>query len=222
MVRDATDLMQWEENLADRLRDLVLIGELELTPEEVAELGRIIASVVKRCHERGLKAEKVLEEKYACAFVTFLVFQGRDGYEEGTYWPAVQTVIGERFNTSEWGRIFERVVDDLGLSRSFEGLRYVSPILGHGGIPTDCLPDFFSTLLQPSETRKEWAALETPKLIQTWLTYANSHQIDKPIVRFLRNGGAVAEDFVDRCRQMARLAADGECLLPDGAPGGRR
>ena len=92
----------------------------------------------------------------------------------------------------------------LGLSRPFAGHRYVGAILGHGGIPSKSLPDFFTLMLQPSVAKPEWVGLGTPELIDEWLASSAHYSVDKPVLRFLEYGGRVAEDFVDR------LPSDGQ------------
>lgn len=213
-VDERERLRDWEHMLASQLQQVVLIGELELTREETQELARLIGRFVRWCRhpERGYNAEERLERKYPHAFVTFLVFQGRHGYDEGDYWTGVREAVGVEFRSSEWGQIFERTLQKLNLPRNFTGHRYVAAILGHGGIPTDCLPDFITHLLQPAYTRQEWAALDTPTLIQTWLSHSVLAQVDRPVRRFLSGGDRLAIDFIDRCRRMARLGAAGEDL----------
>ncbi|MGC8781692.1 MAG: hypothetical protein ACP5UQ_12595 [Anaerolineae bacterium] len=119
-------------------------------------------------------------------------------------------------DTLELGQAFERICIRLGLTHEFAGHRYVGAILGHGGIPARSLPDFFEHMLQPSVTKPELAALSTYDLIQEWLTSSAQYHVDKPILRFLEYGGKVAEDFVERCRQMARdWAEEGDVPAAD-------
>ncbi len=202
-------LDDWEQRLKPRMSQIELIGELGLTAEETAKLGRLIRTFLRARGPRRATAE--LQHRYPCTFVTYLVFQGVYGYEEGDYWSAVCEATGLPHvpnYTMEWGQTFEAVVEELGLSHEFAGHRYVGAILGHGGIPTGSLPDFFEHMLQPSVTKPEFAALATRELIEEWLTRSPRYFVDKPVLRFLEYGGQVAEDFVDRCRQMAQEVLD--------------
>jgi len=65
------------------------------------------------------------------------------GYQEGDYWAGVGQSIGQELDanwTMRLGRLFEAIVRTLGLNTfpdySPQALRFVSRILGHGGIPT--------------------------------------------------------------------------------------
>lgn len=198
-------LDEWESRLRPQMAALDLIGELALSSEETEEIGLLIQAHIKaRGPQRGIET---LRERFPCTLATYLVFQGVYGYTEGNYWSAVCAATGVPYAPNwehELGQAFEGALTKLGLNRQFAGHRYVGAILGHGGIPEGSLYDFFSRVLQPSITKPEWAGLSTRELIAEWLSSAHRYFVDKPVVRFLEYGGRVAEDFVERCRQMAR------------------
>lgn len=197
-------LESWENNLKQRLAGVDLIGELDLRPEEAQEIGTLIRGLIRRSSDFQ-HATQTLRLSYRCSLAAFLVFQGVYGYNEGDYWSAVCAATGIPASfTSTWGQAFEQIVGELGLSRPFAGHRYVGAILGHGGIPSKSLPDFFEKMLQPSVIKPEWVGLGTPELIDEWLSSSSHYLVVKPVVRFLEYGSRVAEDFVDRCLQMAR------------------
>uniref|UniRef100_A0A7C1FDK5 Uncharacterized protein n=1 Tax=Caldilinea aerophila TaxID=133453 RepID=A0A7C1FDK5_9CHLR len=201
-------LDEWEQRLRSQMGAIELIGELDLAPEEVQEIGRLIAVLIRS--QGPPSAIRNLEQRYPATLAAFLVFQGGNSYhsdEKGDFWPGVCQAVGIPYApsyTMELGQAFERICDQFRLTHEFSGHRYVSAILGHGGIPARSLPDFFEHLLQPSITKPELATFSTTDLIQEWLTGSAQYHVDKPILRFLEHGGKVAEDFVERCRQMAR------------------
>jgi hypothetical protein len=207
-------LESWENSLRQQLAGVDLIGELELTQEQTHEIGTLIRGLIRRSADFQ-HATQVLRLSYPCSLAVFLVFQGIYGYMEGDYWSAVCAATGLPASfTSLWGQTFEQIVGKLGLSRPFAGHRYVGAILGHGGIPSKSLPDFFMQMLQPSVTKPEWAGLATPELVEEWLASSAHYFVDKPVLRFLEYGGRVAEDFVERCRQMAtEYVSDGAVPL---------
>lgn len=208
-------LERWENSLELQLADVDLIGELDLTPEQTQELGVLIRRLFR---SHGFQhATQVLQLSYPRSLAAFLVFQGIYGYNEGDYWSAACDAAGIPTSpnyTAAWGQAFEQIVGKLGLSRPFAGHRYVGAILGHGGIPLGSLPDFFAQMLQPSVTKPEWAGLGTSELIEEWLASSAHYFVNKPVLRFLEYGGHVAEDFVERCRQMvSEYVADGAVPL---------
>lgn len=199
-----TELDQWERELEPQISRVQLIGELNLSREDTEKLGRLIAELV---HSYGPQSALwPLRHRYPCCLVAYLVFQGVYGYDEGDYWSGVCQTIGLPNSpnyTQKLGQAFEAALEHLGLSHNFEGHRYVGAILGHGGIPANSLHDFFEHVLQPSIERPEFAGLPAREFIAQWLTRSYWYHADKPVWRFLQNGGQVAEDFVERCRQMA-------------------
>ena len=197
-------LDDWERELRPRMDRIELIGELDLSEVETAAIGDHIRTLIRVLGAR--RATRQFRERYPCTFVTYLVFQGIYGYESGDYWSAVCRATGlpdDPNHTREWGRLFETIVKKLGLYHEFPGHRYVGAILGHGGIPKASLPDFFEHMLQPSVTKPELAGLPTPELISEWVTRSPRHFVDRPVLRFLKRGERVAEEFVERCRRMA-------------------
>ena len=205
-------LPEWETKLRSQVEEVDLLGEIALTPEEVIELGNLIGDLVRSLGWE--QAKEALREKYPCSFAIYLVSQGIHGYEEGDFWSGVRETTGLNLSpiqTIQWGQLFESIVADLGVARfsSLGGYRYVGPILAHGGIPDYCLLDFFEHFIKPLVTRPQYAVLSTSDFIEERL-YQSSTQyvVDKPVIRFLQYGGKVAEDFVERCRQMATRAAE--------------
>lgn len=202
-------LDEWEQRLRPKMAAIDLIGELDLTTEEAQEIGSLIAALIRLSSPQG--ATRQLERRYPSAFVAYLVFHGGYSYDRGDFWGGVCVGAGlpnEGNLTMAWGQAFERICRKFGLTREFAGHRYVGAILGHGGIPTRSLPDFFEHMLQPSITKPELAMLSTADLIIEWLVSSAQYHVNKPILRFLEYGGKVAEDFVERCRRMAREYAD--------------
>ena len=206
-------LDDWENKLKPQMAEIDLIGELNLTQEQTQEIGTLIRGLMRRSVDFQ-RATTVLRRSYPRSFAAFLVFQGLYGYHEGDYWSVVcaATDLPPGY-TAFWGQAFEQAVATLGLSRQFAGHRYVGAILGHGGIPDGSLPDFFDRMLQPSITKPEWAGLSVRELIDEWLAGSAHYAVDKPVLRFLEYGGQVAEDLIERLRELAReYLATGEVL----------
>lgn len=213
-------LDQWEQKLRTRMTTVDLIGELDLSPEETQEIGQAIAVLVRSVGPQVGISD--LQRRYPATLAAFLVFQGGSSYhsnDKGDFWPGVCEAASIPYSsnyTSALGQTFRRICRTFGLPQEFAGHVYVGAILGHGGIPARSLPDFFEHMLQPSVSKPELAVLATPELILEWLTSAAQYHVDKPILRFLEYGGKVAEDFVERCRQMARAwAEEGEVPAAD-------
>jgi hypothetical protein len=162
---------------------------------------------------------KGIEDKYPVSFSFFLVLIGIDHYKGGEFWPAVWNTINFSQKTSrqiEWGKLFIEVLNKHKLP-NFEdekAFKYVTPILGHGGIPNYCLPDFFEKLLLPIINGEiESASTSTEEILQEWKLHSSLYlTTDKPVYRFLLLGGKVASDFLTRCIQVAQDIIDGNDL----------
>jgi len=202
-----TSLKGWESWLAPQVRQVELVGEIPITADECAQLGKVIGLRVRTLgHSRALHT---LRHDYPCALAAYLVAQGIYGYQGGDYWSEVVQVTGLKSSyTWQVGQTFEEILEDLDLPLFYdmraEAHRYVSLILAHGGIPNYCLPDFFNNMLQPSVLRVQYADMSAVELIDEWQWRSSvQYFTDKPVLRFLAYGGQVAEDFVERCREMA-------------------
>ena len=205
---DRTALIDWENWLEPQVRNVELLGEIPLASEECQQLGRMLGQDL---FSLGLAwASHVIEDQCPCSFAVFLVAQGIYGYDGlGGYWPGVSDITGTYLGsnwTSELGRLFEQVLGNLGLPLfpDLGGRRYVDLILMHGGIPDYCLSDFFVNMLQPGVTQLYYEGMSAEELVEEWLWHTSArYSTDKPVLRFLEFGGQVAEDFVERCREMA-------------------
>jgi hypothetical protein len=211
-------LKDWESYLAPQVRQVELLGEIPITAEECAQLGKVIGLRVRTLgHNRAMRT---LRREYPCAFAVYLAAQGMYGYRGGDYWSEVVQVTGLKSNyTWQVGQAFEEILEDLDLPLFYdsraEAHRYVSLILAHGGVPNYCLPDFFKNMLQPSALRVQYADMSPAELIDEWQWRSSvQYFTDKPVLRFLAYGGQVAEDFVDRCREMAWEYLDSG-MVPD-------
>lgn len=211
-------LKDWESWLAPQVRQVELVGEIPVTADECAQLGKVIGLRVRALgHSRALRT---LQQEYPCAFAVYLVAQGIYGYRGGDYWSEIVQVTSLNDSyTWQVGQAFENILAKMDLPlfydmRSIKAHRYVSLILAHGGIPDYCLPDFFAKMLQPSVLRARYADMSAAELIAEWQwrTEKKSILVDRPITRFLTYGGLVAGDFVSRCREMAWEYLDSETV----------
>ena len=92
MSDHGSTLKDWETWLSPQARQVELLGEIPITADECAQLGKVIGLRVQSLgHRRALRA---LQHDYPCAFAVYLVTQGIYGYQGGDYWSEViQCVI---------------------------------------------------------------------------------------------------------------------------------
>mgnify|MGYP006912886816 FL=1 len=210
---NAKSIEVWEAQLRPQVAEIDLLGEIALPPGEWQALGQSFGLLVRRVGwSRGCT---LIQERYLAAFAVYLVAQGKQGYDAGAFWPGVRQVTGlelSSLQTVEWGRLFEEAVEQLGVARfpDLGGHRYIGPILAHGGIPLNNLVEFFEQFLLPSVENPRYVALTTADYLEERLQRSSVHYtLSEPVLRFLQHGGSIAEDFVERCRQMAFQTAGG-------------
>lgn len=203
-------LDDWERYLVPQVRQVEILGEISITQEDGRALGQLFGQLFEKEGLAG--SEKLINTRYRGSFAVFLVIQGIYGYKEGDYWSSVSQATGQKLDAN-WklrlGQLFESIIRTLGLNTFLDyppkALRYLSRILGHGGIPQYCLDDFFENLLRPAVTRDIYSDMSAEELIDEWLLRSSSrYLVDKPVLRFIEFGGQVALDFVERCRELAR------------------
>ena len=149
-----------------------------------------------------------LLKNYHCTWMTFLVFQGVYGYDEGDFWSSIAEAVGidDRQTLTVWGRLFNLSLErfDLPTFPDQEGHRYVARILLHGGIPQSALPRFFDSFVSRALSEPGLFELGPNDLIDRLLENTTVYySLTKPSRRFLEAGGRIAEDFVARCLELA-------------------
>ncbi|MDE0670035.1 MAG: hypothetical protein OXI48_13565 [bacterium] len=193
-----------ERKLRPLLRDVSLVGELDLALD--GEKYKMAKSAAGRfiC-QRNWDA---LHADCPAATVIFLVAEGVHRYD-GAFWPNVS--VGRIDGPAEQRRVgtaFIKSLRSLGLETfssvvaTARGLRFVTPILLHGGIPAYCAPDVWKSMLTDMRDGTD----DATHLLSRWRR--SEYQglgLDKPVQRFLRYGGSFAEDLITR---MWRLVED--------------
>src|SRR5713101_3351183 len=212
-------LAEWEKYLSEKIAYVELLGELDLSDEQVKSLGKMMAELV-RCYGQS-ETLRILESNYPTALAVYLVAKGIYGYQEGTYWASIAEESS--LNAQQrLGQFFEQFLQENNLPSFLNvgGYRYVTIILLHGGIPNYCLQDFFEHFLHPALSRPDLIGFSAKDLIAERLfSSSRSDFVDKPIHRFLKYGSNLARDFVARCFTMGQHYIEHETFLPEGEIG---
>ncbi len=200
------DPVQLEASLGPRLRSCRLVFEI-LDDATIAETSRAIGWFDRQSPDPiGL-----IVDRYPALLTTYLVAEAIEKYQGGTFWPhlslptrqADQTVLGTAFIKAL--RTFRlETFEFLGL----QGMKYVTPILAHAGIPRYCVGDFFYRLLIP-QLRRGFGAT-AGELLAAWRARQTAFVgIDVPVQRFVLYGGSPAVDLVDRCIDLIAESSGG-------------
>lgn len=212
---ESVDPLKVERELRDRLGGRRLVAEIGIDPDvyrtTTRALQKVLANSLDAYPER-------LASGYPALTATYLVAHGVYQYNAGDYWSG-QAV--HQMNRELGGPAFEKAVRHLGLETftnllgSEKALRFITPILAHGGIPKYCLDDFFALLLKDLGE----GSADATDLLAVWRTRKTRFQnIDRPVQRFLLHGGELAVDLIDRCIDLVREhSRSGIVLSPEDA-----
>lgn len=214
-MKRMTAIVAWESSLVEKIAYVELLGELNLSVEEVRDLGQALAQLVERNGSKS--AIDLLRRRYPASLAVYLVFKGIYSYDSGDYWSAVGAETGLTTDPThrQMGQCFERflLTHHLPMFHDVPGLRYVMRILLHGGIPDYSLDDFFTYVLLRMLTHAAPSQADTGDLINEWLyKHASSVPVDQSIPRFLEHGGNFARDFVTRCFELHAYYEDNHRL----------
>lgn len=216
MTTAREQLDKWEETLQQAVAGGdVLLGELGYNDGDREAIGRLLADTgFFYLRHQLFTIDEVLRRvhhQWPLTFALYLVLEGihnysRQGHE---YWAAPKERLGlESNHTSPCGELFLSTLSRFGLPTftATGGRRFVTPILLHGGVPNAALDEFFDFLLR-QEIRPHRLTVDTHTLLAHWRATPDEHlrHLSRPVKRFLRDGGLVAEDFVDRCLDLLRL-----------------
>jgi hypothetical protein len=198
--------MEQEDVRARQLAGKRLLCEIPFGKEDVEQLRKFLLP-------KGIQAWKTHPTLTAILTVGIGVYH----YDHGEFWnnfPGLDS-LAER---NKWGHEFEAFLENKNSLETFRAIkdegshRYVGPILAHGGIPQTCLPDFFSLITRYGD--REQSGQELIEIIK-----GKTVHVDRPVQRFIKYGGEVAEDFVSRflalwqCYERGDMGA--KCKLPD-------
>jgi len=182
------DLIQENADFSESLKGRRLICEANFEQEKIDELRQGLLPL-------GIQ----IWSDYPALAAVITVGTGIYHYNSGEFWSAFPGLkVSE---THKWGEQFEKFLKKHQTLETFRSLtdegalRYVAPILAHGGIPQNCLSEFFNLItkyVSPDQSGHE--AIEFFKEDN----YSKLNYIDKPTRRFLKYGGEVAESFITR------------------------
>ncbi len=182
---------EMENELRSRLGGAQLIAEVGLDEDDLDEQEQVLTRLV----QTGVSIETV-GRRFPMLLLTYVVGVGVFRSDERGLW----TNVNVPKLTAQNAAVIERSIEQLGVE-TFEqmveqenALRFLGPILGHGGIPRRSLDDYFGLLARGMKK-----AARATDLLMLWQSQQSSYAtIDKPIGRFLRFGGDLSADFLDR------------------------
>ena len=201
-------IYQWEEGLQQQVSGGdVLLGQLPLghppyNQIDMDEIGGLLSIQLKGANFK--QSIRYVERKFPLSFALYLVLHGVYSYDSGEFWSKVESHLGNNtkgFQVHYCGEAFRRILTKYNLPtfEHIEGHTNLVPILAHGGIPNASLNRFFYIL--EKTVFDSLISLDAKSLIEDWSKNSDEklYFVGRPVRRFVLNGGAVAEDFINRC-----------------------
>ena len=194
---DRTNPVDTERRLRELLGGKRLVGELDLSSDgSIFQMARWVFLGATRTRDYSRL------KNYPAVTAVFLAGEGGRCYDDGTFWPNIESLEDATpQDQAVVGRAFEAALRRLGLEDFNEipeagrWLRYVTPILLHGGIPASCAGDAAHLIL--SDMRD--GVRDGAELVDGVLRSAvRKVQLDRPLQRFFSHGGDFALDLVER------------------------
>lgn len=205
MFRESDTLIEINFNLANELKNKTLIGEIDLSNNDMSVISDHIRNVIINSGIHYLE-----EHGYQFVVSVFLVQVGIHEYNEGDYWEAVDRRLGIELKYNDRmkiGKLFEYVIENVNLNlHKFHltgqdpCLRFVTPILMHGGIPRNCLDDYIEKIVLPIRCGEITYDGDVKSMIKSLEERDRSKfsRIAKPIIRFLEYGDHISKSYLDQ------------------------
>lgn len=207
LVQQARDV---EFARAEELRRVSLFVELNLDADEIARSTDLYAQMIRRYHRA--RGPEWIVTKFPALTLTTLIGHAGLYYDRNRYWDSFWEELGLPRDPD-----FESVLRDalrelLAKFRLREfpelGHQYVQVMAVHAGIPVHCLDDLVDVIDQHIAAGRE----ATGAAVFEWLTAPGMayrlNPLDVPVRNFLRFGGEVAVDIVDRIIEFAEYFAE--------------
>lgn len=199
-----------ERARAAELRRIALFAELNLDADDIARSTELFAQMIRRYH-RARGPEWIIA-KYPALTLTTLIGHAGMHYDRNRYWDSFWDEVGLPRDL-EFESLLREALRDLLRTfrmREFPELehQYVQVMAVHAGIPVHCLDDLVDVIDQHVTAGRA----ATGAAVFEWLTApgmaSRLDRLDVPVRNFLRLGGEVAVDIVDRIIEFAEYFAE--------------
>lgn len=197
-VFDSKEAERVESDIVSLLRSARLVVEIGIDRESpLVSDAKVVA-----LHYLVNQRPKELGAYYPGCLAVFLVSEGIFHYQSGAFWPQIRALDGyDQNKLNDMRTAWLAALRKLGLDdfqdvvKSESSLTYVLPALLHGGVPAHSAPEMWKVLLADLQNGID----EPSQVMARWKTStAVAQQLDKPVLRFVQYGGALASDLLQR------------------------
>ena len=200
-MEEKVELREREVRWRQLLVGTSLVMESDVDQGEATDSFRWLGNIYRICDTREEQNELLF--RFRANFLIGLTAVGGRDYDEGTFWPFVSAAFGVDLSQGDVDVVstrYKEILDHYGLRRFTMPLANIGEILMHAGVPVGSIEGFLRLLVKQDRR----GAGTSGSLFTAWARLQNRESasmsgLDAPTWRFLREGGEIAEDFVDRC-----------------------
>lgn len=151
MLENCTTIYECEKTLQEQLGQVNFIGQLDLTEKDLELLTKYVREILNRDNEQNLQ---YLRDRIPICAVCLMVMQGFYYYSDGAFWEETLKRLGLSDTTNVRLALSHLFIRTLQKQKQLElpfikgALRYITPILLHGGIPRSCFSQFFNLVAE--------------------------------------------------------------------------
>jgi len=196
-----------DQALAERIKHVQLIGEIQLTDGEFQQAVQAIRDLVRRGQNPGQYPSML------AAAITEIAARESDGI---TLWPHVLNAFAME---SEWQQNIgpwylkylgnKRLPDFEHLVRNEKAMRYRTRVLAHALVPRLLVPALMENVIWPAVTAPERSGSTGDEIQQTLARRPpDEKHLPRSLRRFIVYGGPAARDVLDRSLGFARHIAE--------------
>lgn len=154
-------------------------------------------------------------EKYKASLLVGVNKVASAGYEGGEIWSKLTEAFGyepgQQVNRTLISELYRKGLEEFGLTRFDHPLTNIGEMILHAAVPINSLDKLMKRLLRAYE---ETTGL-TGEAFNSEIRALSDSQVaakslDKPTWRFIKQGGDIADDFIDRCIDIIDDMQDGK------------
>lgn len=200
------DLLEIDHRLAEKFQEIQMIGQMEITRNDLLLLALEVQSVL-----RGDPAR--LDRIPQCVLLTLLVFCARYEDTRDSFWRSFSRLLGLRSEAGVQQR-YRKLLDEswkrwTHIYLPAGGYRYVTPILYHSILPQTCVEEM-AKLIHVMGGNVGWDAvtdLETGELEKMLMQVESRFHTSRPLTRFVtdHNSRRLAADLIQDLCEAAYL-----------------
>lgn len=204
-ILSCKSLREVETILEPKFEFISIISEVPVAKSELLNLEQMFKHLFSGNSKQQSAFIKSIWRQYPLSCLAVTVYIGIY-YYDGNYWGQFTAKTGCT-DEQNWKECFMEEIErrNLFVFDRHGAQRYVSTILGHAGVPQISFEGFANGFLKPTYESQLTAAEALFKMADE--DYDNGFGIKPSLMHkgvrdYLRTGGKVAEDFVERCLQL--------------------